>query len=106
MLALVLAPVLTFVSPSPPAHPCPLPQTQQTSQTAPPSAAHKLGDLPDADMDLTVLRTVDGCAMRQVVRFHVSDPAPGGAETGLHLPGVKGTLVPQGFAAQRAQPVR
>ena len=104
MLALVLAPMLALASP--PSHPCSLPQTTQTSHSAPPAALQKLGDLPDADMDLAVLRTVDGCAMRQVVRFHVSDPKPGGVEAGLQLPGVKGTLVPQGMARQSPQPVR
>jgi hypothetical protein len=104
MLALVLAPVLAMASPA--ARPCALPQTTHTSHDTPPAALQKLGDLPDADMDLAVLRTVDGCAMRQVVRFHVSDPSPGGAEAGLQLPGVKGTLVPQGAARQPAQPVK
>jgi hypothetical protein len=108
MLALLLAPVIVMVKPGPPpSHPCPLPQAVHTSHDpAPPIVVHKLGDLPDADMDLAVLRTVDGCAMRQVVRFHVSDPSPGGAEAGVQLPGIKGTLVPQGQANQRAQPVR
>ena len=105
MLALVLAPVLTFVSPSPPPAPCSLPQTTQTAQHAP-TRVQRLGDLPDADMDLAVMRTVDGCAMRQVVRFHVSDPAPTGGETGLSVPGIRGTLVPQGPARPRTQPVR
>ncbi len=106
MLALVLAPVLTFVSPSPPPAPCNLPQTTRTAQQAPALRVRKLGDLPDADMDLAVIRTVDGCAMRQVVRFHVSDPASTAGETGLSVPGLKGTLAPQGPAQRRTRPVR
>ena len=105
MLALVLAPIITMVTP-PPAPTCNLPQTTPTAQHAPSTRVQRLGDLPDADMDLAVMRTVDGGAMRQVVRFHVSDRAPTGAEAGLHVPGIEGTLVPQGPAQQKTQPVR
>ena len=105
MLALVLAPLLTFVGP-PPQPSCKLPQTAQTAQHAPAPRAQKLGELPDADMDLAVVRSVDGCWVRQVVRFHVSDPGPNGAEPGAHVPGIRGTLVPQGPVAPSVQPVR
>ena len=51
MLALVLAPMIFMAKPDPaPAHPCPLAQTTQTAQHAPPAAARKLGELPDADV--------------------------------------------------------
>ena len=104
MLALVLAPMLAAASP--PAHACSLPQTALTSQHATPPRAQKLGQLPDADMDLAVIRSMDGCWVRQVVRFHVSDPAPNGAEPGVHVPGFRGTLVPQGSVLAPVQPVR
>ena len=104
MLALVLAPMLAMASP--PAQSCALPQTTHTSHDAPHVTVQKLGELPDADLDLAVMRTVDGCSMRQVVRFHVSSPGPGGPEAGLQLPGIKGTLVPQGMGNPAPQPVR
>ena len=104
MLALVLAPMLAVASA--PAQPCSLPQTAPTAQHAPAPRAQKLGELPDADMDLAVIRSVDGCWVRQVVRFHVSDPTPNGAEPGAHVPGFRGTLVPQSLAAPPVQPIR
>jgi len=104
MLALVLAPLLAVASP--PAPTCSLPQTAPTAQHAPAPRAQKLGELPDADMDLAVIRSVDGCWVRQVVRFHVSDPAPTGGEPGAHVPGFRGTLVPQGAVSPPVQPVR
>ncbi len=104
MLALVLAPLLAATSS--PAHACSLPQTAQAAQHAPAPRAQKLGELPDADMDLAVIRRVDGCWVRQVMRFHVSDPVPSGAEPGAHVQGYRGTLVPQGPVAPPVQPVR
>ena len=104
MLALVLAPMLAVASP--PAPTCSLPQTALTAQHAPAQRVQKLGELPDADMDLAVIRRVDGCWVRQVMRFHVSDPVANGSEPGAHVQGYRGTLVPQGVVAPPVQPVR
>jgi len=92
MIALVLAPLIAVVPP-PPAPDCgPAPATP-TAQHAP-VRARKLGDLPDAEMDLAVLRSVGGCAVREVVRLHVSE----GAAAVLPTPGFTGKLVLEGPA--------
>ena len=47
---------------------------------------------------------MNGCYVRQVVRFHVSDRNPlGSATPGEHVPGYTGTLVPEG-AVTRVTP--
>lgn len=105
MIALVLAPIVTMVQPAaPPPTRCALPQATATANHAP-MRARKLGELPDAEMDLAVIRSMDGCFVRQVVRFHVSDrgPAAGGAE-GVEVPGYTGRMVTEGPAT--AQPAR
>jgi hypothetical protein len=104
MFALVLAPLLAL-APPPPAHDCGAPQTALTSQNTP-MRARKLGDLPDAEMDLAVIRSIDGCWVRQVVRFHVSDPRGGVPPEGAHVPGYTGTLVPDGPVAKPVQTAR
>ncbi len=97
MLALVLAPLVALASP---AQACGPPRTVPTAQNAP-QQARKLGDLPDAEMDLAVIRSMNGCYVRQVVRFHVSDRNPlNGATPGEHVPGYTGTLVPEGSVAR------
>ena len=73
---------------------CAAPQSFQAAQHAP-MRAQKLGDLPDAEMDLAVVRSVDGCWVRQVVRFNVSTPGAGAPPKGEHIPGYTGTLVPE-----------
>ncbi len=100
MLALVLAPLVAL---APPAQACGPPRTVPTAQNTQ-QHAQKLGDLPDAEMDLAVIRTMNGCYVRQVVRFHVSDRNPlGSATPGEHVPGYTGTLVPEG-AVTRVTP--
>ena len=103
MLALVLAPAIALASPPPPPD-CGAPKTTQAAQHAP-LHAQKLGDLPDAEMDLAVIRSVDGCWVREVVRFKVSDRGPAGAlATPAPTPGYRGVLVPDGAVA-KTQPV-
>ena len=100
MLALVLAPLVALATP---AQPCGPPRTVPTAQTTP-QHAQRLGDLPDAEMDLAVIRSMNGCYVRQVVRFHVSDRNPlNSPEPGGRLPGYTGTLVPDG-AVPRTTP--
>ena len=101
MLALVLAPLIAVATPHPPV--CAAPPTVRTVQQAP-ERARKLGDLPDAEMDLAVIRSVGGCWVRQVVRFHVSDPKP---QPSVQVPGFRGILVPDGPArVENVQPAR
>lgn len=95
MIALVLAPLVAAAAP--PATTCATPQTSLTSQHAP-VRAQKLGELPDAEMDLAVIRSVDGCWVRQVVRVKVSQP--GAPIAPLPTPGFTGTLVPDGSVAK------
>jgi len=59
-------------------------------------------------MELAVLRSIDGCWVRQVVRFNVSNPnAPAGPSQGVQIPGYTGTLVPDGpVTPQKVQPAR
>ena len=95
ILALAAAASVAIVpAPTPTTMTCAAPQSFQAAQHAP-MQARKLADLPDAEMDLAVVRSVDGCWVRQVVRFNVS--TPGGASTpkGEHIPGYTGTLVPE-----------
>ncbi len=89
MLALVLAPLIAVATPHPPV--CAAPPTVRTVQQAP-ERARKLGDLPDAEMDLAVIRSVGGCYVREVVRFNVSDRNPAG-RTLAPTPGYTGRLV-------------
>ncbi len=104
MIALVFAPILAL-APPPPAPDCGAPQTSLTSQQAP-LRARKLADLPDAEMDLAVIRQVGGCWVRQVVRFHVSDPRGGPTPEGASVPGYTGTLVPDGPVARTTPTAR
>ncbi len=99
MIALVLAPLIAIVPP-PPAPDCGPAATIPTAQHAP-VRAQRLGDLPDAEMDLAVLRSVDGCSVREVVRFNVSTRGPNGAlpAPAAPTPGYAGKLVPTGPAA-------
>lgn len=98
MLAIVLAPMVVLASP--PAHSCGVPQATSTANHAP-LHARKLGDLPDAEMDYAVVRSVGGCWVRQVARFHVSSPAASDAsEPGAQVPGYAGRMVPEGPARQ------
>ena len=90
MLALVLAPLLAATAPTPV---CAAPPTVRTVQQAP-GRAHKLGDLPDAEMDLAVIRSVGGCSVREVVRFNVSDRDPASRTPAAPTPGYTGRLVP------------
>ena len=104
MLSLVLAPALALAAP-PPAQTCALPQTTPTAQHAP-ARVQKLGDLPDAQMDLAVIRRIDGCWVKEVVRFNVSERGPNGALTAtIPTPGYRGRLVPEG-PAPRTTPAR
>ena len=99
MIALVLAPLIAVVPP-PPAPDCGPPRTVATAQTGQ-QHVRKLGELPDAEMDLAVIRSIGGCYVRQVVRFNVSSPnAQTLATPGEHVPGYTGTLVPEGPAAR------
>jgi hypothetical protein len=105
MIALVLAPLIAIVPP-PPAPNCgPAPTTPVVQHALPPARATRLGDLPDAEMDLAVLRSVDGCAVREVVRFNVSQRGPNGAlqAPAQPTPGYAGRLVRSGPAAQTVQ---
>jgi hypothetical protein len=80
----------------PPAHNCGTPQTSQAASHAP-MGPRKLGDLPDAVMELAVLRSIDGCWVRQVVRFNVSQKTPPTDNLpGVEIPGYTGRLVPMG----------
>ena len=90
MLALVLAPLIAVATPHAPV--CAASPTVRTVQQAP-ERARKLGDLPDAEMDLAVIRSVGGCYVREVVRFKVSDHNPA-ARTLAPTPGYAGQLVP------------
>ncbi len=102
MIALVLAP-LVALAPPPPAPGCGPPRTVATAQTDQ-LKVRKLGDLPDAEMDLAVIRSVGGCWVRQVVRFHVSDPQ---SQPSVQVPGFRGILVPDGPAGvEKVQPAR
>ena len=97
MIVLVLAAaasVAIIPAPPPVAATCAAPQSFQAAQHAP-TRTQKLGDLPDAEMDLAVVRRVDGCWVRQVVRFNVSTPGLAAAPRGEHIPGYTGTLVPE-----------
>jgi len=97
MPVLVLAAAAAIaIAPAPPPSPaCAAPQTALTSQTAP-MQARKLGDLPDAEMDLAVIRSVGGCWVREVTRTHVSQRGPIGAPAPIPTPGFRGALVPDG----------
>ncbi|HEY5412512.1 MAG TPA: hypothetical protein VIJ94_17470 [Caulobacteraceae bacterium] len=101
MHMLIFAAALSTLSaaPAPPAHDCGAPRAAQVAQHAP-MQAQKLGQLPDAEMDLAVIRRLGGCWVRQVVRFHVSDPNAGATTQGSHVPGFTGTLVPDGKVAK------
>ena len=75
MLSLVLAAAVSALNAlPPPEHHCPSPPQTPTASGAP-LKARKLADLPDANQVLLVMRTIDGCAYQQVVRFRVSAPA-------------------------------
>ncbi len=84
-------------------HGCALPHTSGAAFHAP-VTARKLGDAPDANLVLAVLRQVDGCDYQQVTRFHVSNPAAPAADQGLEVPGLTGVLVPSGGAVEPARP--
>ena len=90
MLALVLAPLLATAAPT---QACAAPPTVRTVQQAP-ERTRKLGDLPDAEMDLAVIRSVGGCYVREVVRFNVSDRSLAGRTLAVPTPGYAGQLVP------------
>ncbi len=99
MIALVLAPLIAVVPP-PTAPDCGPPRTVATAQAGQ-QHVRKLGELPDAEMDLAVIRSIGGCYVRQVVRFNVSSPNAQTLSTpGQHVPGYTGTLVPEGPAAR------
>jgi hypothetical protein len=103
MIALVLAPLIALAAP-PPVRDCgPSPTTPVAQHGS--IHARKLGDLPDAEMDLAVIRSVDGCAVREVVRFNVSQRGPNGASPApaAPTPGYMGQLVPNGPAARTVQ---
>ena len=104
MIALILAP-LVVLAPPPPQPACAAPQMTATAQHAP-LQARKLADLPDAEMDLAVIRQVGGCWVRQVVRFHVSDPRGAAPAKGANVPGYTGTLVPDGPVARTTPAAR
>ncbi len=96
MHTLVLAGIAALQAASPPAHNCGAPPTSSTASHAP-MGAQKLGQLPDAVMELAVLRSIDGCWVRQVVRFNVSNPgALQRPETGVQIPGYTGTFITDG----------
>ena len=97
MIALALAAAASVAivpAPTPTTMTCAAPQSFQAAQHAP-LRAQKLADLPDAEMDLAVVRSVDGCWVRQVVRFNVSTPGATSPPKGEHIPGYTGTLVPE-----------
>ncbi len=94
ILALAAAASAAIAPAPPPTLTCAVPRPVQAAQHAP-MRAKKLGDLPDAEMDLAVVRSVDGCWVRQVVRFNVSTPGVATAPKGEHVPGYTGTLVPE-----------
>ena len=93
ILALAAAASAAIAPAPPPTMTCAAPRPVQAAQHAP-MRAQKLGDLPDAEMDLAVVRSVDGCWVRQVVRFNVSTPGLAATPKGEHIPGYTGTLVP------------
>lgn len=104
MIALILAPIVVLAAP-PPAVACAGPVTSHTVQTAP-AHLQKLGDLPDADMDLAVIRNVGGCWVREVTRFNVSERNQAGTAVTLPTPGYRGRLVPTGPTAGVTQTAR
>jgi hypothetical protein len=95
MPVLVLAAAAALATASPPAIPCGPASTVEAATSAQPHAC-KLGDLPDAEMDLAVLRRVNGCSVREVVRFKVSVRGPAGPSVVVPTPGFRGRLVPDG----------
>ena len=97
MHALVLAAgVAALQAASPPAHSCGTPQASSTASHMP-IAPQTLGQLPDAVMELAVMRSLDGCWVRQVVRFNVSQRTPPTDNLpGVEIPGYTGRLVPMG----------
>ncbi len=103
MYALILATTFTFLHGPPPmsAQDC-LPRTQATSSSTP-ARAQRLADLPDANVVLTVVRSVGGCSYQQVVGFNVSTHAPAQAG-GMQVPGWRGTLIPDGARLTPATP--
>jgi hypothetical protein len=95
MIALILAPIVALASPPPPAATCAAPVTTRTVQTGS-TRIQKLGDLPDADMELAVIRSVGGCSVREVTRFKVSQRSAIGMAVAIPTPGFRGELVPNG----------
>ena len=90
MLPLVLAAAVSSMAFSrSQIRPCPAPAQIPTASTTH-ARLSKLGDLPDANQVLLVLRTVDGCAYQQVVRFKVSTSG------GQPAADPRGVLVPDG----------
>ena len=97
MHALVLAAtIMAFHVPSP-SHDCRSPQAAPTASKAA-VLPRKLGDLPDANEVLAVQRRIGGCDYLQVTRANVS--VRDAVELrGMHVPGLRGVLVPSGGGA-------
>jgi len=102
MHALVLAASFMVFHVPAPNHDCRLPQTAPTTSKEA-VQVRKLGDLPDASELLAVQRRIDGCDFQQVTRANVSGKAPAEPE-GLHVPGLRGVLVPSGGRVEPATP--
>ncbi len=105
MPVLVLAAAAAIaVAPTPPPNTnCTAPRTALTAQSAP-VHARKLGDLPDAEMDLAVIRSVGGCWVREVIRFNVSQRDRAGPAVAVPTPGYRGQLVTEGKVAPTTTP--
>ncbi len=95
VLVLAAAVSAALASASPPAITCAPARTVDTATRAQPRL-QKLGDLPDAEMDLAVVRRVDGCWVREVIRLNVSQRNPAGPSGVAPTPGYRGLLVPDG----------
>ena len=97
MHALVLATTFMVFHGATPSHDCRLPQAVATASRAA-AQVRRLGDLPDANEVLAVQRRIGGCDYQQVTRANVS--GKGQVELqGLHVPGLRGVLVPSGGGA-------
>jgi hypothetical protein len=107
MLSLVFAVAVATTPLAAPAHPCSLPVTAPTGNHAP-QAVQKLGDLPDANMVLAVVRRVDGCDYQQIVGVHVSGrdglQKPCAMPGAITVKGLDGVLAPIGGGVEPVHP--
>ena len=103
MHALILVTTFTFLHGPPPVAAQDCLTRPQTTSSSTPVRAQRLAELPDANVVLAVMRSVGGCSYQQVVGFNVSTHAPAQA-SGIHVPGWRGTLIPDGAKLSPAMP--